>query len=107
MRGLRFLRDFHGKENQGHAPAVLVLSYLDELELPGSTNRPRGMNFRQDARAHACLAHRRMEHCFLIASLRLIRDASAPSGAVETRPLNRLIAGKTNQAGATLQRQHA
>ena len=36
--------------------------------------------FGQDVRAHACLAHRRMEDCFLIVGLMLIVIRPAPMG---------------------------
>src|ERR1700685_337569 len=68
VRGAGGLRDFHSKENQGDAFAVL--GHLNNLETAVRMKRLSRVGFRLDV--HMGLARSRMEDCLLIPGLRLI-----------------------------------
>ncbi len=68
VSALRSLRNFHGKENQGHAFAVLAGGQLDELEAARRANLALGMRRRHDTGALNTLAFG-MEDRFVILRL--------------------------------------
>ena len=108
MSDPRTLRDFHGKENQGDASAVLVLCHLDELETAGSHSRPCGMRPGLNARAFSWRPHIGVEHSFLVPGLMWFVLLLCIGRCHSRRPCrDRIIAGKGDDARAALQHKRA